>query len=215
MKYCRTYHIIKSPGGTSDDKKLKSDSIFLNKEIIITSKLDGSNLCLSKNDVFARTHSGPPKHPSFDLAKSFHNQIKYSIPDNLFIYCEYLYAKHSIHYTKLPSYFTVFNILDIDRNIMLSWDDVEKICCDLNMITVPVLFKGHFKTEKSLYEEILKLVAQKEFNYDEREGVVIRIAKEFAVEDFAKNVGKWVRAAHVQTSEHWKDQEIIKNQLIS
>lgn len=213
MKYPRTYHLTFSPGGTNDDKKIKSNNIFLNKEVIITAKLDGSNLCLSNTNVYARTHSGPPKHKSFDLAKSFHNEIKLNIPDNLYIYCEYLFAKHSIHYNKLPSYFMIFNILDISKNIWLSWDEIINISNDLNMQTAPLLFRGNFTSEKVLQEEIIKLSNQKEFESDEREGIVIRVAESFSNDNFNKSVAKMVRICHVKTSKHWKDQEIIKNKL--
>jgi hypothetical protein len=46
-----------------------------------------------------------------------------------------------------------------------------------------------------------------------REGVVARVQDEFLEIDFPNNVLKCVRANHVQTSEHWKDQEIVKNKL--
>jgi hypothetical protein len=38
---------------------------------------------------------------------------------------------------------------------------------------------------------------------DTREGVVIRNAGEFPVDEFSNNVCKWVRPNHVQTDEHW------------
>jgi hypothetical protein len=38
---------------------------------------------------------------------------------------------------------------------------------------------------------------------DTREGVVIRVADSFKLDDFPNYVCKWVRPNHVQTDEHW------------
>lgn len=38
---------------------------------------------------------------------------------------------------------------------------------------------------------------------DTKEGVVMRIADEFSVDEFPKYVCKYVRANHVQTDKHW------------
>jgi len=46
-----------------------------------------------------------------------------------------------------------------------------------------------------------------------REGVAVRIATEFVDSSFDHCLLKCVRANHVQTSDHWKDQDIIKNKL--
>jgi hypothetical protein len=212
-KYPRTFHLTFSKGCTNDDKMLDSDDYFIGEEIILTSKLDGSNFCMTNSECFARTHSGPPTHKSFDLAKSIHSQIKFFIPDNFAIFSEYLFAKHSIHYRNLPHYLAIFNILDFDRNVWLSWNDVEMWSGKINVPTVPVLFRGLVKTNYELQELCLSFMGEKEFQIDEREGIVIRLSKEFDNINFDFSTGKMVRANHVQTSDHWKDQEIIRNKL--
>ena len=77
-KFPRIPHLPWSPGGTRDDRRLTEDylSNFIGNRIIITEKLDGSNLCMTKDKVFARSHSGSPSHPSFDMAKKMHGEIK-------------------------------------------------------------------------------------------------------------------------------------------
>ena len=47
-----------------------------------------------------------------------------------------------------------------------------------------------------------------------REGVVIRVSDSFNDEKFSTHVAKMVRANHIQTSTHWREQEIIRNKLI-
>lgn len=212
-KYPRTYHLAFSEGCTNDDKMLNDNNIFLNNNIVITSKLDGSNFGFTNSECFARSHNGPPTHKSFDWAKSYHNQIKYMVPEGLVVYAEYLFAKHSIHYTCLPNYICIFNVLDMNTDEWLSWDDVEGISAILNIPTVPLLFDGVFKTNKELEIKCSLLMKEKEFLADEREGIVIRLKQSFKNCDFGKSVAKAVRPSHVQTDEHWSHQEIIKNKV--
>jgi hypothetical protein len=69
------------------------------------------------------------------------------------------------------------------------------------------------QTSKELQTLTENLAAQPSDLGSIREGVVIRKADSFEGKDFSNSVMKWVRSNHVQTSEHWKDQEIIKNKL--
>ncbi len=57
-KYPRMPHLPWSPGATRDDQRLEDVEHFLGREIVVTEKIDGANLCLTRGDVFARTHSG-------------------------------------------------------------------------------------------------------------------------------------------------------------
>jgi hypothetical protein len=45
------------------------------------------------------------------------------------------------------------------------------------------------------------------------EGYVIRVSDQFVLGDWNTSIAKWVRKNHVQTNEHWMQQEIIPNQL--
>ena len=46
----------------------------------------------------------------------------------------------------------IFDIWDIPGQKFLEWDDVERICADIGVETVPILYRGAWKTDKSLYE---------------------------------------------------------------
>lgn len=212
-KYNRTFHVPWSPGGTSDDKIAPSVSSLLNIPIIITEKVDGSNTCMEEKQCFARTHSGPPSHTSFDAFKAMHAAVSNRIIREVQIFGEWCYALHSIPYDKLPGYFLTFAVRNIEQMIWLEWDAVELWADELGVPTVPVLFKGEVKTESELREITESLAAQPSLLGTIREGVVIRAVNGFSDDDFSKNVMKWVRKNHVQTSEHWKEQNIIKNKL--
>lgn len=210
-KYPRTYHLPWSKGSTSDDKMLKDCSDFLNKEIIISEKMDGSNVCLEHENLFARSHSKLPNHPSFNALKAIHASLKDKINPNHQIFGEWLFAKHSILYSDLPSYLMVFGIRDIEKDIFISFDSLVKICNQLNLNMVPIVFNGVIKTEKELKQKTF--ISQKSI-YGDLEGYVIRCKHEFSSFDFSANVAKNVRANHVDpNNDHWIHNEIIKNKL--
>lgn len=149
-KYNRSYHLPFSLGCSSDDKMMDDVSELLNKEVVISEKMDGGNVCLERHNCYARTHSGPPTHTSFDLFKSIHSSVKHLIPENLELFGEFLYAKHSIYYDKLPAYLMLFNVRDLTSDLWLSWEEVELWAEEIQVPTVPVLHRGVFNSVNDL-----------------------------------------------------------------
>ena len=84
---------------------------------------------------------------------------------------------------------------------------------EIGVPTVPVLYKGKIWSDRELEELTNSFMNQPSQCGGIREGVVVRLAAEFVDRSFDYCVLKCVRANHVQTSDHWKDQEIIKNKL--
>lgn len=215
-KYNRTFHFPWSPGATNDDKIGFSTIALVKTPIVITEKVDGSNTSLEANGCFARTHSGPPSHESFDGLKALHAAVKYKIPEGIQLFGEWCFARHSIEYNELPGYFLLFNVRDLivrDPPMWTSWDEVEMWAEEVGVPTVPVLFKGVANSKDELKELVETFMNQPSMCGGIREGVVVRVAHEFSDESFSQCIMKCVRANHVQTSDHWKDQEIIKNKL--
>ena len=114
-----------------------------------------------------------------------------------------MFAKHSIYYDNLDSYFYVFNIWNED-NVCLSFDDTIEWCKLLNLEHVPVIYRGIFD---------LELIKSIKLDEEKQEGYVIRIAESFKYSDFQKSVVKYVRKNHVQTTTHWTQEKIIQNKL--
>jgi hypothetical protein len=212
MKYPRTFHLPWSPGGTSDDKILSSVDSFLRKHLIISEKIDGSNVCMQRNICFARSHASQPDHPSFDAFKALHASIKNYIPEDMQIFGEWVYALHSIAYDKLPQYFLMFGIR-VNSNEWLSWNGTKSWADKLGLVTVPELASTVVNTASDLQKMVESFASGPSVYGPEREGVVIRIKDGFDDKNFSSNVAKWVRVNHVQTTEHWKHKEIIKNKL--
>jgi hypothetical protein len=203
-KYPRTFHLPWSQGLQSDDK-LATDLDFLNKEIVVTEKLDGSNFTLYSDYLHARSLDGV-NHESFAWIKQFHAGFKYFIPEGYRLCGEYVYAKHSIHYTNLESYFYLFSIWNEDT--CLSWRETEEFAATTGLHLVPVIYKGYWNDSWESFHKTY-------WNHDENkhEGYVIRNTNQIKYENFSSNIAKYVRANHVQTSEHWKNQKVVKNKL--
>ena len=219
QKYPRTFHLPYSPGKSSDDKTIKSVDAFLNRRIVITEKLDGSNVSLEHDGCFARTHAHAPTHPSFDQLKALHAQLKWQLPKGFQFFGEYLFARHSIAYDRLPGYFLLFGVRNLNGEFpkWLSWEGVENWAEQLELPTVPVLNDDDendmVSNETELEKLITRLAKEPSIYGKEREGVVVRVADEILDDEFATQISKWVRSGHVITDTHWMHQEIVKNEL--
>jgi len=206
-KYPRTFHLPWSPGGTKDDRRMNDISGLLGVDVVITEKMDGSNVCLTNENLFARSHSGAPKHPSFNILKDIHSKICFMFPKDLSIFGEWCYAVHSIRY-ELPTYLFIFGIRDDMYNYWLSWDAVNNCCKDIGILPVPELWRGTIKTREEL-EFITNSLMNEQSKYGkDREGIVIRITDEFKDEDFSNLIAKSVRKDHISTDQHWLSKQI-------
>jgi hypothetical protein len=213
-KYPRTLHLPWSLSMTTDDKILKDTSSFQGREIIVTVKQDGENTSLYRDHFHARSLDSR-HHPSRNWIRDFHEARKEDIPENFRICGENLYASHSIYYKNLPSYFMAFSLWDNENNSCLSWDETLDYLELLDIVPVPVIYRGLFNETsiKDAWEAYCK-EAYKSPDIVE-EGYVVRSTESFHYKDFKKNVTKFVRKGHVQTSEHWMSEKIIPNSLMS
>ena len=202
-KYPRTKHLPWSKGATSDDKILKNVSCFNGKEIVITEKMDGENSTLARDYYHARSLDSKD-HPSRSWIKALHSQIAYDIPRGWRICGENLYAKHSVAYDNLKSYFLVFSIWN-EHDKCLSWDDTVEFCDLLGLQHVPVI-----GIQKEFDAESIKSL---KIDETKSEGYVIRNATGFHHSEFGENIAKYVRANHVTTDTHWMHSELIKNTI--
>lgn len=206
LKYPRSWHLPYSEGTANDDKKLKTDSHFVGKQVLVTEKLDGESCSMTFDRIWARSVDSKD-HPSRNWINQFWNSIKFDIPENLRICGENVYAKHSLYYDKLPSYFFCFSIWDGRR--CLSWKETCEWCELIGIKTVPVVYEGIYDPE------YIKANHNVESAFGvEREGLVVRFPTEFDYSDFDKNLAKIVRKKHVQTSDHWMFQQIVPNKLV-
>jgi len=229
MKYPRTPHLPFSPGVTKDDRIISNAGLnyLFNCPVIITEKVDGSNICLSANGIHARSVNGEPRHKSFDLLKAMWaskiHRFNALCWDNTYIYGEWCYAKHSIKYNRLPGYLLIFGVRQ--SYTWWKWEQVEELARELDIPTVPMIGSNVFirpngerfttYLTSSYLEEMFRqaIINGSLLGGEHIEGFVIRNYYAFDNRDFEMNIAKWVRKDHVQTDVHWTNQKIIKNEL--
>ena len=203
IKYPSTSHLPFSPGMQRDDTRISSLNSLEGREVVITEKMDGENTTMYTDHIHARSVDSR-HHPSRDWVKNFWNSIRLDIPSNFRICGENVYARHSVSYDSLETYFYGFSVWDGDR--CLSWDDTLEFFELLGVTPVPVIYRGVFDVKT--VEHIAN-----NFDVENKEGFVVRIAEDFSYNQFDTHVAKWVRAGHVQTDKHWMHSKIIPNQL--
>lgn len=201
IKYPRTYHLPWSPGLTSDDRMMEDLSELEGQEVIVTVKMDGEQTTIYSDGYCHARSIDSGGHASRDWVKALAGRVGPQLPHGWRICGENLWAKHSIHYTNLQSYFQVFSIWDGLR--CLSWDDTVEWAAMLDLHTVQLLSHEKFNS----YAWVGWKAAYKQ------EGFVVRRADSFHYRDFRKKVGKYVRASHVHTHGHWMREQIIRNEL--
>jgi len=207
VKYPRTYHLPKSPNLQNDDRKHTNVHSLFQKPIIATIKFDGENTTFYSDYIHARSLDSV-NHPSRTWVKALHGSIAHEIPTGWRISGENLFAKHSIYYEHLKSYFYVFSIWD-DKNEALSWKDTVDYCNILGLHTVPVFHTG-ISCESLVHEEFEKY---SEVSPDSVEGYVVRAEGKIPYHQFKTLTAKYVRANHVHTDKFWMNQPVIPNKI--
>lgn len=204
-KFPRTPHLLFSLGRGRDDLVLSDCSQFVDREIVVTLKLDGENTTLHRDFIHARSIDGR-HHPSRSWVQNLHAEIARDIPDGWRICGENCYARHAIAYENLPTYFFVFGIYD-DRNFCLSWDQTKEWADLLGLVMVPVLYRGVWDEQRvaGCYTGTSP--------YGEQEGYVVRLAAGFHYSEHQRSVAKMVRAGHVNGGCHWTSQQVVPNKL--
>jgi hypothetical protein len=202
-KYPRTYHLPWSPGKSDDDKVLHDLSKFEGQEIVITEKMDGENTTIYPDGFVHARSMDSNNHKSRDWIKQYASTFAYGIEENYRICGENLYAKHSIEYDDLESYFYMFSVWVEDINC--GWDLVEEYATRLGVVTPRVLYRGEFD---------LPFVRMLHAGLDDnQEGFVMRLTQSIHKQNWSTCAAKWVRPDHVQSDEHWMHGSIVKNRL--
>jgi RNA ligase len=204
-KYPRTPHLPFSPGATNDDRILQNIDHFLGEEVVVTVKMDGENTSIYRDHIHARSLDSA-NHISRNWLKNRAAEWQVELQPGWRICGENLYARHSIEYNHLKSFFYMFSMWNDDE--CFSWDETENWAHLLDIELVPVLYRGIWNEDviKGLYSEKMTMG-------DNMEGYVVRKAGSFSFDSFGLNLAKYVRKGHVQTSKHWMFEELKRNQL--
>jgi len=230
VKYPRTPHLFGSKG-TDDDKHLgskESKAFLADDSLIVEEKLDGTNVGIhftrsGRMVLQCRGHEiTEGMHPQYDLFKQWtavkRPALESALGHRFILYGEWLYAKHSVHYVKLPHYFFEFDIYDKDENQFLDFDARFRLLEGTRICTVPVVHRGSVTAEQlqcligpSFFDSSFDNPITGETD-DLMEGLYCRIEAKGCVTGRAK----LVRAEFVEKvkqSEHWQHQKMTPNLL--
>ncbi len=219
IKFPRTKHLHNLGSVQRDDLMAPSSKIeiFLKSFLYIEEKIDGANLGISIKD-FKLT----AQNRSHYVNSSYHSQFKpldkwlidhsqdlWEIlqDETKILYGEWVYAKHSIHYTDLPDYFIAFDLWDMVEKRFYSRQRLENILANTSIKYIPLVCSGSFAS----MNEILKFVTTKsQFYNGPIEGVYIRICDNMWLTDRAKIV----RNDFLSGNEHWTKNIMTINKVV-
>jgi hypothetical protein len=230
VKYPRTPHLFGSRG-TDDDKHLgeaESLRFLADKSLIVEEKLDGTNVGIhftaaGKMALQCRGHLiTEGMHPQYDLFKQWAVVKRSLLEDRLgtrfILFGEWLYARHSIHYRRLPHYFFEFDIYDKEAKAFLSLDRRMNLLKGSGIQTVPVLHRGSVDRDNlgaligpSLFASQFENPLTKRTD-EIMEGLYLRTE----TNDVVSRRAKFVRPEFVEKvkqSSHWQYQAMTPNHL--
>lgn len=163
FKYPRTRHLEGSREqlGDEDLKCVKLEDIK-DKYLVLEEKVDGANCGISFNKdgkmlLQSRGHflNGGYGERQFDLwklwASCFEDRLRRLLEDRYIMYGEWLYAKHTVFYDKLPHYFMEFDIFDKKKQRFFSTRKRREFLAKTPFIrSVRVLAQGYCETLGSI-----------------------------------------------------------------
>lgn len=140
--YPRTRHLPWSPGATADDLRVTDLSGLRGREVVVTEKLDGENTTLYADGLHARSLDSA-HHPSRAWVKALQARIGHAIPEGWRVCGENVFARHSIAYDALESFFYGFSVWDGEGRC-LDWDRTVVFLRGLGVPVPRVLWRGVF-----------------------------------------------------------------------
>lgn len=195
VKYPRTFVLPWSDVVGVGDRPLASLTLLENAPVIVTEKMDGENVSLYRNFLHTRTVSRIP-HESRVWLDGFWEKVRWQIPEDWRVCGEYLFVRHTVGYRALPSYFMAFSVWN-EKNVCLGWHETSAFLDRAGIARVPLLYEG------PLCRDAIDR-AWRETGTPGSEGYILRSAGSFALCDFRRLTGKFIRAGY-QQSEPVKD----------
>jgi hypothetical protein len=229
-KYPRTPHLFGSRG-TDDDKHLseaESLALLANDSLIVEEKLDGTNVGIHFTSsgrlvLQCRGHEiTPGMHAQYDLFKQWtmgkRPMLESMLADQLLLFGEWLYARHSVHYRRLPHYFFEFDIYDKKKEKFLDLESRLTLLEGTGLLTVPVVHRGAMSAQ-----ELQRLIGPSRFDSlfenpltgrtdNLMEGLYLRTEADGRVTARAKLVRPEF-VEKVKLSNHWQHEALVPNLL--
>eukprot|EP01113_Clastostelium_recurvatum_P044742 TRINITY_DN7589_c0_g1_i2.p1 TRINITY_DN7589_c0_g1~~TRINITY_DN7589_c0_g1_i2.p1 ORF type:complete len:245 (-),score=31.67 TRINITY_DN7589_c0_g1_i2:19-663(-) len=201
-----------------DEKDVSRTFFRPGVKLILEEKVDGANLGISIGEdhqirLQNRSHYVSPETAEqwkgVDRWISEHPSI-YEIltSPNIILFGEWLHAKHSIHYTRLPSTFMAFDIYDKSTKKFWSVQARDEALAATDIPVVRCLGSGHY-TREQIIDFVQNTTSQ--FYDGPIEGVYIRVDEG----PHLVHRGKVVRADFIgEDARHWSKNTLVKNVVV-
>ncbi len=250
IKYPRTRHLEGSrlQKGDEDLSQVPYRDL-VGRHIVVEEKMDGANCgvrflpdatLLLQSRGHALLGGGRERH--FALLKSWaaahEDALLDVLGDRYGMYGEWMAAKHTVFYDRLPHYFLEFDLLDLSSQAFLSTAARRRVLAGTPVVSVPVLYEGPAPRRQedllslvvaskakstnwraALREEAVRqgisverVTAETE-NSDLSEGLYIKVEEDDRVVDRLKWVRQDFLQALVDADGHWQSRPILPNRL--
>jgi hypothetical protein len=249
-KYPRTLHLEGSRLGPGDeDLNAVPFRELAGRHLVVEEKVDGANSAISFDGdgrllLQSRGHylTGGSRERHFNPLKQWAPSLAGDLWDVLgarfVMYGEWLYAKHTIFYDRLPHYFMEFDVLDRERDEFLSTPRRRELLAGLEVTSVRVLHEGAVGDFKALTAMVgesafisenhidrlraecarLKLDADAVVSQTDRsrtmEGLYVKVEENGVVAARYKYVRPTFLQSIVEAKGHWLERPIVPNQLL-
>lgn len=248
-KYPRTRHVRGSrfQHGDHDMEAVPWEELE-GKNLVVEEKIDGANSGISfseKGELLLQSRGhylrGGPREKHFDLLKQWassrQEELFCVLGSRYIMYGEWMYAKHTVFYDKLPHYFMEFDVLDTETNEFLSTDRRMWLLAPAKLSHVKVLAAGNVASLKELASFIGRSNFHTEAHLDnlinaakasgvdpveamkhtdlnpDMEGLYIKWEEDGVVKGRYKYVRQSFTSAIMDQEQHWHDRPIIQNKL--
>ncbi len=248
-KYPRTPHLTGSRRQPGDEElRVVSLGRVAGRKVVVEEKLDGANSAVSFAEdgrllLQSRGHflDGGPRERHFGLLKAWAGSVRRALWDALgarfVMYGEWLYAKHTIFYDRLPHYFFEFDVLDKGTGRFLSTEARRELLRGAPVHSAPVLFEGALRSARQLgallrpsafqsgawREALAEVCASRGLDAARAlsetdpsglmEGLYIKAEEGGCVEGRFKYVRASFTQAVDDSGEHWLNRPVIPNRL--
>lgn len=249
-KYPRTRHVEGSRKQVGDEDL---DSVrfaqIKGKYLVLEEKIDGANCGISFGKdgrlyLQSRGHflDGGYGERQFDMlkvwAECFHRQLWKILGSRYVMYGEWMFAKHTVFYDRLPHYFMEFDIFDKEEERFFSTARRQEILAEASFVrSVPVLEKGRYEKisditglvrhsnfiseepAKGLKEQCEKCGVDEERTKGQTdlsgvmEGIYIKVEEGDYTVDRLKFVRRSFLNSILDSEGHWMNRPLVANRL--
>ncbi|PWN41318.1 hypothetical protein IE81DRAFT_292060 [Ceraceosorus guamensis] len=214
LKFPRTPHLFNTGAATHDDLTCEDIGSSITGNIVVEEKIDGANLGLSLDaDGIIRCQNrshwiSSADHKQFKPLDGWieaHRDAVYKLLardsqflERFILYGEWMVAKHSVYYDRLPSHFVAFDLYDRLTQRFCSRSALATALRGTAIAHVPLVLQTSHVTR----ERLLSLCQEQSlFSTERREGVYLRFEDD--EHRYTIKRAKVVRSDFIAGNEHW------------